>query len=66
MAQNNQQISGRSSTYKFDRGGTPVEMGPFIGTITNTVDPVRAGRVQVYIQLCHKFVSTGSPLTQSQ
>ena len=50
MAQNNQQISGRSSTYKFDRGGTPVEMGPFIGTITNTVDPTRAGRVQVYIE----------------
>lgn len=50
MAQNNQQISGRSSTYKFDRGGTPVEMGPFIGTITNTVDPTRVGRVQVYIE----------------
>ena len=50
MAQNNQQISGRSSTYKFDRGGTPTEMGPFIGTITNTVDPTRAGRVQVYIE----------------
>jgi hypothetical protein len=50
MAQNNQQLSGRSSTYKFDRGGTPVEMGPFVGTITNTVDPTRAGRVQVYIE----------------
>jgi hypothetical protein len=50
MAENNQQIAGRSSTYKFDRGGTPVEMGPFIGSITNTVDPTRSGRVQVYIE----------------
>jgi len=50
MAQNNPQLSGRSSTYKFDRGGTPVEMGPFVGTITNTVDPTRVGRVQVYIE----------------
>jgi len=58
MAENNQQLSGRSSTYKFDRGGTPTEMGPFVGTITNTVDPTRVGRVQVYIE---QFASGPGP-----
>jgi len=50
MSVNNQQLSGRTSNYKFDRGGKPAEMGPFIGTVMNNVDPARTGRLQVRIQ----------------
>ena len=49
MSVNNQQLSGRTSNYKFDRGGKPAEMGPFIGTVMNNVDPTRTGRLQVRI-----------------
>jgi hypothetical protein len=49
MSQNNQQLSGRTSNYRFDRGGKPAEMGPFIGTVMNNVDPTRTGRLQVRI-----------------
>ena len=49
MTINNQQLSGRTSNYKFDRGGKPAEMGPFIGTVMNNVDPTRTGRLQVRI-----------------
>jgi len=55
MSENIQQLSGRPSNYKFDRGGNPAEMGPFIGTVTNSVDPTRAGRLQVRIE---QFAST--------
>ena len=50
MPVNNQQLSGRTSNYRFDRGGKPAEMGPFIGTVMNNVDPARTGRLQVRIQ----------------
>lgn len=50
MSENIQQLAGRPSNYKFDRGGNPTEMGPFIGTVTNSVDPTRAGRLQVRIE----------------
>jgi len=50
MSVNNQQLSGRTSNYKFDRGGKPAEMGPFVGTVMNNVDPTRTGRLQVRIQ----------------
>jgi len=50
MSINNQQLSGRTSNYRFDRGGKPAEMGPFIGTVMNNVDPTRTGRLQVRIQ----------------
>lgn len=50
MAVNVQRTTGRSSPYKFDRGGTPTDFGPFIGEIVNNVDPTRSGRVQVYIE----------------
>lgn len=50
MALNVQRTTGRSSNYKFDRGGTPTDFGPFIGEIVNNVDPTRSGRVQVYIE----------------
>ena len=38
---------GQPSNYKMDRGGMPVEMGPFIGVVKNNVDPTRTGRLQV-------------------
>ena len=50
MALNVQRSTGRSSTYKFDRGGVPTDFGPFIGEIMNNIDPTRSGRVQVYIE----------------
>jgi hypothetical protein len=36
--------------FKFDRGGTPAEMGPFVGVVKNNVDPTRSGRLYVYIE----------------
>lgn len=50
MAENIQRSKGRNSNYKFDRGGSPTEFGPFIGVVKNNVDPIRIGRVQVYIE----------------
>lgn len=50
MPLNVQRTTGRSSNYKFDRGGTPTDFGPFIGEIMNNIDPIRSGRVQVYIE----------------
>jgi hypothetical protein len=43
--------TGQPRNYKMDRGGMPTEMGPFIGVVKNNVDPTRAGRLQVYIEL---------------
>lgn len=50
MAVNVQRSSGRSANYKFDKGGMPTEMGPFIGEVMNNVDPSRSGRLQVFIE----------------
>jgi hypothetical protein len=50
MAVNVERSRGRSSNYKFDRGGMPTDYGPYIGEIMNNVDPTRGGRVQVYIE----------------
>ncbi len=41
---------GRAQNYKFDRGATPSESGPFIGKVKNNIDPTRAGRLQVWIE----------------
>jgi hypothetical protein len=49
MAENIQRSRGRPQGYKFDRGGTPAEMGPYIGIVVNNVDNTRQGRLQVYI-----------------
>ncbi len=62
MAENNTQPSGSASNYKFDRGGTPAEMGPFVGRIVNTVDLTRTGRLQVFIE---QF-ATGRPATNPE
>ena len=49
MAESVQRSKGRSSNYKYDRGGVPAEFGPFAGVVMSTVDPTRAGRLRVYI-----------------
>lgn len=48
--ENNQKLTGQPKNYQFDRGGMPVEMGPFIGTVMNNVDSTRSGKLQVYIE----------------
>jgi len=47
---NIQRSKGRSTNYKFDRGGMPTEFGPFIGVVKNNIDAARSGRLQVYIE----------------
>jgi hypothetical protein len=56
MAENTLRSTGRPREYKFDRGGMPVEMGPYIGIVTNNVDNTRSGRLQVWIE---QFGATG-------
>ena len=56
MAENIQRSTGRSQEYKFDRGGMPAEMGPYVGIVVNNVDNTRQGRLQVWIE---QFGSTG-------
>lgn len=48
--ENIERSRGQPKSYKFDRGGSPTEFGPFIGRVTNNVDPTRQGRLQVYIE----------------
>jgi hypothetical protein len=50
MAENLQRSRGAPGSYKTTSGGTPAESGPFIGEVTNNIDPTRAGRLQVYIE----------------
>ena len=50
MATEIQRSRGRPTNYKFDRGGTPAEFGPFYGVVKNTTDSARSGRIQVYIE----------------
>jgi hypothetical protein len=49
MANNIARITGRSQSFKFDKGNTPADVGTFIGEVMNNVDPTRGGRLQVYI-----------------
>ncbi len=66
MPNNIIRTKGRSQQYKFDRGGMPTEMGPFIGIVTNNIDPTRAGRLQVWISQFGASNPDGSPdLTDS-
>jgi hypothetical protein len=65
MPDNIIRTKGRSQQYRFDRGGMPTEMGPFIGIVTNNIDPTRAGRLQVWISQFGATNADGSPdLTQ--
>ena len=61
MSENIQRSRGRSQNYKFDRGGMPAEMGPYIGTVVNNVDTTRSGRLQVYIEQFGATNKDGSP-----
>jgi hypothetical protein len=62
MAYNNNQAAGTTQNFKFDRGGTPAQMGPFIGRIVNNIDGTRTGRLQVFIE---QFAS-GQPSTNPE
>jgi len=62
MPENINRTKGRSAGYKFDRGGTPTEFGPFIGIVVNNVDPARSGRLQVWIQQFGATDPDGAPL----
>lgn len=61
MAENIQRSRGRSQGYKFDRGGMPAEMGPYIGIVVNNVDATRSGRLQVYIDEFGATTPDGKP-----
>lgn len=61
MAENIQRSRGRSTEYRFDRGGMPAEMGPYIGIVVNNVDNTRSGRLQVWIEQFGAVNGDGSP-----
>jgi hypothetical protein len=61
MPDNIIRTTGRSKQYRFDRGGMPTEMGPYIGIVTNNIDPTRAGRLQVWIRQFGATAADGSP-----
>jgi hypothetical protein len=61
MAENIQRSRGRAPGYKFDRGGQPTEMGPYIGIVVNNVDNTRSGRLQVYIAEFGATDKNGAP-----
>jgi len=61
MAENIQRSLGRAPGYKFDRGGQPTEMGPYIGIVVNNVDNTRSGRLQVYIAEFGATDKNGAP-----
>jgi hypothetical protein len=50
MVYNVRRSIGRTSSYKFDKGGSAADFGPFIGEIMNNVDPTRSGRLEVFIE----------------
>ena len=61
MPDNIVRTQGRSQQYKFDRGGMPTEMGPFIGVVVANIDPTRAGRLNVWIEQFGSTNADGSP-----
>lgn len=61
MAENIQRSRGRPQNYKFDRGGMPAEMGPYVGIVVNNVDTTRSGRLQVYIEQFGADTKNGKP-----
>ena len=48
--ENIQKGTGTPKNYDLDRGGVPIERGPFIVRVMNNIDPARLGRLQVYIE----------------
>ena len=65
MGQNLQRSRGRPAAYKYDRGGVPAEMGPFIGIVVNNIDNTRSGRLQVAIQEFNAINPNGTPINIS-
>ena len=61
MGYNSQRSRGRPPAYKYDRGGVPAEMGPFIGIVVNNIDNTRNGRLQVAIQEFNAINADGTP-----
>jgi hypothetical protein len=49
--ENLQRFTGQPQNYQMDRGGMPVEMGPFVGMVTDNSDVTRSGTLWVYIEL---------------
>lgn len=49
MAEQTIRSRGRSQNYRLDRGGVAADFGPFYGIVKNTTDPLRSGRIQVYL-----------------
>jgi len=62
MADNIPNTSGRPKDYKFDRGGAPAEMGPYIGIVVNNVDPTFGGKMQVAIEEFGAIDKDGLPV----
>jgi len=61
MAEDLQRSRGRPQNYKFDRGGMPAEMGPYIGIVVNNIDTTRQGRLQVWISQFGSTEADGLP-----
>lgn len=61
MSENEVRSRGRPQNYKFDRGGTPAEMGPFVGVVVGNVDNTRQGRLFVAIQEFGAVNKDGTP-----
>jgi hypothetical protein len=62
MAENIERSTGRPREFKFDRGGVPSEMGPYVGIVTNNIDVTRSGKLQVYIEEFGAIDKQGKPL----
>jgi hypothetical protein len=50
MSDNQQRSRGIPQNYRLDRGGVPSFPGAYIGEVMSTTDPVRMGRLAVYIE----------------
>ena len=61
MAENIERSTGRPREFKFDRGGMPMEMGPFVGIVVNNIDNTRSGRLQVWIAEFGAVNADGTP-----
>lgn len=57
-----ERFKGKASNYRMDKGGAPVDVGAFVGTVVNNIDPSRQGRIQVFIE---QFAGN-DPTDQSQ
>ena len=62
MASNIERSTGRPEGFKFDRGGMPAEMGPYVGIVANNVDNTFSGRLQVILEEFVSFNADGTPI----